>query len=232
MFSGHFSLLVTARPTRDLPKGDLTMRTLPSPTAHSGYDFKLALRPPTGGMGRQRTATVDCADASGERMEPTAALAYTGVPHWLFGGWAVDFFVGVLTRPHNDGEFVVWKRDLPRLRQLFEMHGYHPAFVHEDASGWRKDGVLVAVYWIKRDEQGQVVTPGSWSDWPEPDDAFTSPPGRLGGLACPIISGQAQLETKEGYAAHRDRRPPRPKDLADMERLHAAMAGRAFRRPR
>jgi len=161
--------------------------------------------------------------------EITAALSSAGVPHWLFGGWAVDFFVGALTRPHDDVEFVVWRHDLPRLRELFEAHRYRPAFSHEDASAWWSGDVLVECYFIERDDHGRIVTPGPWKDWPWPAGTFAAPLGQLGELTCPIVSGQTQLATKEGYQRHPTGAPPRPKDLADIGRLRRALAARSSR---
>jgi hypothetical protein len=32
----------------------------------------------------------------------TGLLRSRTFDHWLFGGWAVDFYVGKVTRPHGD----------------------------------------------------------------------------------------------------------------------------------
>ena len=39
------------------------------------------------------------------------ALDGAGLEHWFFGGWAVDLWVGRLTRPHEDIDVLVWRRD-------------------------------------------------------------------------------------------------------------------------
>lgn len=158
--------------------------------------------------------------------EITTALSQAGVPHWLFGGWAVDFFVGGLTRPHQDVEFIVWQHDLSRLRSLLEERGYRPAFSREDAAAWWSGDTLVEFDFIERDDQGRIVTPGPWKDWPWPAETFSAPPGRLGEVVCPLVSGMAQLETKEGYRRHPAGAPPRPKDLADIAHLRRVLAER------
>ncbi len=50
--------------------------------------------------------------------EQLAALArlhdlfeQAGIDHWLFGGWAVDFHLGAVTRAHDDLDIAVWLRD-------------------------------------------------------------------------------------------------------------------------
>ena len=65
--------------------------------------------------------------------EISDALTNAAIEHWLFGGWAVDFAVGEITRPHRDVDFVVWEGELPRITGLLESLGYrartsqHPA---------------------------------------------------------------------------------------------------------
>jgi hypothetical protein len=31
-----------------------------------------------------------------------------GIEYWLFGGWAVDFHAGAVTRPHADLDIAIW----------------------------------------------------------------------------------------------------------------------------
>ena len=38
-------------------------------------------------------------------------LAGFGMPWWVAGGWAVDLFIGRLTRPHKDIEIAVFRHD-------------------------------------------------------------------------------------------------------------------------
>jgi hypothetical protein len=35
-----------------------------------------------------------------------------GIEYWLFGGWAVDFHAGSVTRPHDDLDIAVWQKRL------------------------------------------------------------------------------------------------------------------------
>ena len=35
-------------------------------------------------------------------------LGQHGIEYWLFGGWAVDFHAGKVTRPHDDLDVTVW----------------------------------------------------------------------------------------------------------------------------
>jgi len=40
------------------------------------------------------------------------------IEYWLFGGWAVDFHAGKVTRPHDDLDLAVRSHDGERVREL------------------------------------------------------------------------------------------------------------------
>ena len=42
--------------------------------------------------------------------ELTGQLADQALDYWLSGGWAVDFYVGHVSRPHGDIVLAVWER--------------------------------------------------------------------------------------------------------------------------
>jgi hypothetical protein len=46
------------------------------------------------------------------------ALETAGLHYWLFGGWAVDFHVGRVTRPRGDIGLAVWSRQAPEIESL------------------------------------------------------------------------------------------------------------------
>ena len=43
---------------------------------------------------------------------------------WLRGGWAVDFLLGRISRPHADLDLVLWQRDRARVHQALESAGF------------------------------------------------------------------------------------------------------------
>src|ERR1041385_770308 len=44
--------------------------------------------------------------------------------YWLFGGWAVDFYAGRVTRAHGDLDIAVWDDDRTRLDALLKNQGW------------------------------------------------------------------------------------------------------------
>ncbi|OIJ90781.1 hypothetical protein BIV25_31360 [Streptomyces sp. MUSC 14] len=55
-----------------------------------------------------------------------AASRRQGIPLRLRGGWAVDFFLGEVTREHGDIDRFAWTRDAVRLAELLRGLGYTP----------------------------------------------------------------------------------------------------------
>ena len=51
-------------------------------------------------------------------------FAEQGIDYWLFGGWAVDFHAGRVTRDHADVDVAVWTADLDRISALLQAQGW------------------------------------------------------------------------------------------------------------
>ena len=75
-----------------------------------------------------------------DAQEQLAALAEigelldeAGLDYWLFGGWAVDFHLGAVTREHDDVDFAVWLHDAEAIASLLETHAWrHNPYPDED----------------------------------------------------------------------------------------------------
>ena len=61
-------------------------------------------------------------------------LERAGIEYWLFGGWAVDFYVASITRAHDDVDIAVWLEDVPAIHRILEKDGWRHAPT-EDADG-------------------------------------------------------------------------------------------------
>lgn len=151
-------------------------------------------------------------------------LSQAKIPHWLFGGWSVDFHAGSITRPHGDVEFFIWERDGPRAGDILHTAGYqlvdHP---HPDeASIWRKQGQVVEFYFHTVNEDGDVVGRGRWDNWPLPQNALGGEVRVVQGVPCPVVSVECILNTKLEYAEHTGV-SPRDRDLADVTILRRAL---------
>jgi hypothetical protein len=150
------------------------------------------------------------------------ALSEARVAWWLFGGWAMDFRAGRVTREHSDIEAFVWKSDAGSVRAALERRGFFapPGGLYpEEAMTFLKDRYEVGFWYLVRDDAGRIVTPGRWADWPWIAGAFDAPPGTLDGVTAPVISVEALLDMKENFSKHPHGAPPREKDLRDIALL-------------
>ncbi|MCX5196169.1 aminoglycoside adenylyltransferase [Streptomyces sp. NBC_00249] len=151
-----------------------------------------------------------------------------GIEVWLRGGWAMDFWLGEVTREHEDVDWFAWADDGARLRERLVALGYEVRRADDQQLDLVRDGEEQSFAFVAPGPAGAVVAAGGpWAGtaWP----AGTLPeaePGRLGGLECPVVSPGAQIEIKRMMPVWVPGRPRRPKDAEDIARLEAALAAR------
>jgi hypothetical protein len=84
-----------------------------------------------------------------------------GIDYWLFGGWAVDFHAGVVTRVHDDLDIAVWLNDHSRIAALLAADRWrHAPEQYEDGhTGYERGGLRLELAFLERSEDGHVYTP-------------------------------------------------------------------------
>ena len=89
------------------------------------------------------------------------ALDGAGLEHWFFGGWAVDLWVGRLTRPHEDIDVLVWRRDEGRIHEVLQEAGWVHTPTPEDLVGtnYARDGYELQLTFAVPGAGGGVVVP-------------------------------------------------------------------------
>src|ERR1700674_4545811 len=112
------------------------------------------------------------------------ALDAAGVAWWLFGGWAMDFHAGEVTRDHSDIEIFVRLVDAETAKDALVRAGFAaPPGLHPDeGQPFLKDRQEVSVTYLTRHADGNMRVPGRWSDWPFRAGAFDEPRVRLGDI--------------------------------------------------
>lgn len=130
-------------------------------------------------------------------------FADEGVDYWLFGGWAVDFHAGRVTRQHADVDITVWSADLERVHALIEASGWvHVPEPSEDGyTGYERRGIRVEFAFLARDEAGTVYTPlaAGRADWPAA--SFGDDQAELEGVLARVVSLASLIEDKSGPRA-------------------------------
>jgi aminoglycoside-2''-adenylyltransferase len=148
---------------------------------------------------------------------------------WLRGGWAMDFFLGDVTRDHQDVDWFAWAADAPAITEALKKDAYRfiagpPPDQQLDVA---KDGEELSFAWLAGDRDGRVtVAGGPWAGARWPDGMLSWPPGSIGSLRCPIISPIAQIEIKTMMPVWVPGRARRLKDTEDIARLRRGMPHR------
>lgn len=125
-------------------------------------------------------------------------LASQDVDYWLFGGWAVDFHAGRITRAHGDIDIAVWSDDSKRLARLLRQRAWvHRPGVGEDGyTCYERDGLQLEIAFLARDEEGNIYTPlrdgrGEW-----PADSFGDEVAQLLGVRVRVVGRESLIADK------------------------------------
>ena len=148
------------------------------------------------------------------------SFATQRVSYWLFGGWAVDFHAGRVTREHADIDIAVWLADLVRVAALLR----DSRWVHRPDEGqdgytcFERDGIRLELAFLARDDHGQIYTPlrdgrGEW-----PAGSFGDDIAELRGVRIHVVSRESLIADKstirtDAVIASKDRA-----DIASLRR--------------
>jgi Aminoglycoside-2''-adenylyltransferase len=148
-------------------------------------------------------------------------FARQGIEYWLFGGWAVDFYVGRVTRTHDDIDLAIWARDLHGADRVLRDAGWvHQPQPGEDGYTEYGNGAIhLDLALLARDACGVVYTPlqegrGEWSQ-----GAFGQDERELEGACARLVSVASLRADKAG---RREDAPAAMKDRVDVETLDLA----------
>jgi hypothetical protein len=151
-----------------------------------------------------------------------ARLEAASIDYWLFGGWAVDFYVGAITRAHDDVDLAVWLADAARLAALFADDGWeHAPLPDEDGgTGYERGGVRLELTFLVRGEDGAVSTPFEAGAARWAPGTFVNDVRELRGVSARVVALEA-LARGKAYA--RDDVEDAAKDRADFASLAAVL---------
>lgn len=151
--------------------------------------------------------------------EVSDTLQKAGIAYWLFGGWAVDFYVGSVTRLHDDVDLAVWFVDVSRIAKLLLENGWrHAPLDGEDGgTGFERGGVRLELTYLVRGDDGLASIPlrSGAVVWPG-KDGLAEDVAELRGVQSRLI-GLASL--LRGKSSPRDDQEDAAKDRADFIQL-------------
>jgi hypothetical protein len=148
----------------------------------------------------------------------SARLQQASIDYWLFGGWAVDFYVGSVTRAHDDVDLAVWVTDAARIASLLLETGWrHAPLAGEDGgTGFERAGVRLELTYLVLDDGRTCIPLQSGAvEWPGAD-GLADDVGELRGVRSRLIGLAALLQ---GKSAPRDDPEDAVKDRADFRHL-------------
>jgi hypothetical protein len=128
-------------------------------------------------------------------------LGQHGIEYWLFGGWAVDFHAGKVTRPHDDLDLAVRSHDRERVQELLTAAGWRHT-PEEGYSVYELDDVCLEVAFMDH---------GEW-----PPNSFEHDVVEVAGVRARVVSLSS---LKADKAMVRDDESVAAKDRADSVTL-------------
>ena len=147
-----------------------------------------------------------------------ALLDRGGFDYWLFGGWAVDFHVGAVTREHDDIDLAVWLDEAQAIAALLEAEGWRhaPTGDEDGGMGYERGRVRLELTYLVSDDVGRVFLPLRhqsvlWSEEQLGNDERELLGVRSRVLGLPLL--------KHGKASARDDPDEAAKDRADFQAL-------------
>ncbi|HET8987787.1 MAG TPA: hypothetical protein VFN43_04675 [Humibacillus sp.] len=152
-------------------------------------------------------------------------LDAAGIDHWLFGGWAVDFWVGRITRAHHDIDLVVALVDRPAMHDALVTGGWTHTPFDDEVVGtrYRRDGVLLEQTFVVLDD-GRVLLPIEPEAWVWSEQPFGDARRTLHGVTAPVVGLDVMLRDK---SRPREEPDDAEKDRADHEALAQITTSRA-----
>jgi hypothetical protein len=182
------------------------------------------------GQAALSSSAVDAAEPSEARAQHLAALQLAalaelgalldrgGFENWLFGGWAVDFHVGAVTREHDDIDLAVWARDAEAVGSLLQEEGWRhePEPGEDGGTGYTRGGIRVELTYLARDDAGRILVPLRdqnvlWSEEPFGNEVRELQGVRVRVITLPVL--------RTGKSSPRDDPDEAAKDRADFHAL-------------
>jgi hypothetical protein len=128
-------------------------------------------------MARQRREPLNDEELAAQQLSALVQvgelLDRAGYAHWLFGGWAVDFHVGVITRRHDDIDLAVRLHEVPDVGTVLEADGWQhkPSGEDDGGTGYERGPVRLELTYLIRDDGGRIFIPlrggnALWSEEP------------------------------------------------------------------
>ena len=92
---------------------------------------------PKAGIRGEGVATARAEEHLAAIASLSRALNRKAIDYWLFGGWAVDFWVGRVTREHDDVDIAAWRSDYDAIGSALQAADWRHTPVPDEVVGTR-----------------------------------------------------------------------------------------------
>jgi hypothetical protein len=156
-----------------------------------------------------------------------ALLDRGGFDYWLFGGWAVDFHVGAVTREHDDIDLAVWLHDAEAVGSLLRAQAWqHKPHAGEDGgTGYERGSVRVELTYLASDGTGRIFIPLHDRNAMLSEEPLGNEVRELLGVRVRVIPLDL---LRTGKSSPRDDHDEAAKDRADFEALSRLLSPEKF----
>ncbi|GIP39041.1 hypothetical protein J31TS4_23210 [Paenibacillus sp. J31TS4] len=151
----------------------------------------------------------------------TAVFSSIGGEFWLRGGWAIDFLLGEITRPHGDLDLVTWVQYRESLERALVEAEFEWMPVSDRQTDFRKGNVDIQFLYLTRSSEGNII-PNGLPEWVWRADSLPLKHFTLKGISSFVLSPNQLLEEKEVY--EQIGRTLRPKDIESKKILTRIIA--------
>ena len=129
-----------------------------------------------------------------------------GIDVWITGGWGVDALIGRQTRPHNDIDFFVQKKDTAVFTKMIRSNGYCETNIEEiDIMVWCDTyDRIIDLHLFEFAGEGTL----RFQNKIYPADIFNGK-GTIGGITVRCMPAEAQVQYHKDYEI-------REKDIQDV----------------
>ncbi|WP_374016757.1 hypothetical protein ABU162_21320 [Paenibacillus thiaminolyticus] len=153
--------------------------------------------------------------------EIKAIFSSIGGDFWLRGGWAIDFLLGNITRPHEDLDLVTWVQYRESLERALAEAAFDRMPVSDRQTNFRKGNVDIQFLYVTRSREGNII-PNGLPEWVWRADSLPLKQFTLNGIAAFVLSPGQLLEEKEVF--QQIGRTPCPKDIESKKILRSILA--------
>ena len=145
---------------------------------------------------------------------------------WLRGDWAMDYFLGSVTRKHLDIDWFALADDGQRLRDRLIDQGFQDVTTTEPGQQMDliRNEIDHGIALLRLNDRGEpVVAGGPFAGERWPVGMLDGTTGRIGDLAAPVIAPAAQIEIKQMMPIWNPSLSRRQKDIDDIAAIRAAL---------